>query len=423
MSEALLLALVGCMVGMVALTVSLVAMRPTRAWFHLPLAGLLAAIAVIALPPLVDVALPAHATTAVAAGLPAAMLLGPFLWLYIRALTARTEWRWSRRELAHLLPALAALGVGAGFQSLPLAVREAMVLRGELVEGAGPSLVATLAWLLIMFWVPQSCYYLVRSGRRLIAYRSHLRHVFADTRQRDMTWLTLFILLLGLVWLVVLATAIGANLFNYPTLGRGKLTLLALLAVWILSAWGLSQRPGFHGHYEPAALAGSAEAYAADDETPVQSGDPRLDAETSQPEKYSRSALDQTRSARIARKIEAVMAEQRLYLESDLTLGDLARAVNAPPNYVSQTLNETLGETFFDYVNAKRVEAARQLLRDTDRSALDIAYAVGFNARSSFYKSFQRQTGTTPGKYREEQARGAMENGSPPPEAPNQQTR
>src|SRR5690606_14023940 len=91
MSEALLLALVGCMVGMVALTVSLLALRPTRAWFHLPLVGLLVAIAVLALPPLVEVALPAHAATAVAAGLPAAMLLGPFLWLYVRALTARTR--------------------------------------------------------------------------------------------------------------------------------------------------------------------------------------------------------------------------------------------------------------------------------------------------------------------------------------------
>lgn len=415
MPEALLLALVGCMVGMVALTVSLLALRPTRAWFHLPLVGLLVAIAVLALPPLVEVALPAHATIAVAAGLPAAMLLGPFLWLYVRALTARTEWRWSRRELGHLLPALAALGVGAGFQGLPLAVREAMVLRGEPVEGTGPSLVATLAWLLIMFWVPQSCYYLVRSGRRLVAYRNHLRQVFADTRRRDMSWLTVFILLLGLVWLIVLATAIGTNLFNHPTIGRGELSLLALFAVWILSVWGLSQRPGFHGHYEPAVAAGRAGVPVVDGPASEADGEgPQPHTDTSSPEKYSRSALDQARSDRIARKIEAVMTERRLYLESDLTLGDLASAVDAPPNYVSQTLNETLGETFFDYVNGKRVEAALQLLRETDRSALDIAYAVGFNARSSFYKSFQRKTGTTPGKYREEHARAALRNATPP---------
>lgn len=411
MPDALLLAMVGCIAGMVALTVSLVIVRPPRSWFHVPLIGLLAAIAVIALPPLVNSTLPALATSAIAAGLPAAMLLGPFLWLYIRALTARSEWRWSRRELGHLLPALAALGVSAGFLSLPLAVREAMVLRGEMAEGAAPSLVATLAWLLIMFWVLQSCYYLARSGRRLLVYRGHLKQVFASTEQREMTWLTLLILLLGLIWLILLVTAVGANWFNHPTLGRGELTLLALLAVWILSAWGLSQRPGFQGHYQPAILAGNTQAHAADGGTsPADDGDPQLDTATFQPEKYRRSALDQVQSTRIAGKIEAVMATKKLYLENDLTLGDLARAVNAPPNYVSQTLNETLGETFFDYVNRKRVEAARQLLRETDRSAIEIAYAVGFNARSSFYKSFQRQTGTTPGKYREEHAGERPEN-------------
>src|SRR5690606_1895152 len=111
--------------------------------------------------------------------------------------------------------------------------------------------VAVLAWLLILFWVPQSCYYLARSGGRLLAYRGDLKQVFASTEQREMTWLTLLLGLLGLIWLILLATTIGANWFNHPTLGRGELTLLALLAVWILSAWGLSQRPGFHGHYEP----------------------------------------------------------------------------------------------------------------------------------------------------------------------------
>lgn len=397
MPDAFLLALVGCIWGMAIVAISLMITRSVRAWFHLPLAGLLLAIAILVLPPVIATTLPAFSVGAIATGLPAVMLIGPLLWLYIKALTAEKEWRWCRRDALHLSPALAAACVVAGFQTLPLQIREAMVLQGEPVEAAMPALIATLAWILISLWVPQSCFYLIRSGKRLLHYRRQLKQVFANTDYRHMTWLSVLIVLLGLVWLMVILAVIGSNVFNVSFIGREGLTLLALIAVWILAVCGLSQRPGYHGHY-------AQEKPAPDGEMPSSAGDLQHHGEQIPLEKYRRSALDQTQSARIASKIERIMVDEQLYLNSDLTLGDLARAVNAPSNYVSQTLNETLGETFFDYVNKKRVEAAQQLLRTTEKTAMDIAYEVGFNARSSFYKAFQRQTGLTPGQFREQPA-------------------
>lgn len=397
MPDALLFALVGCILGMAMVAVSLVITRSARAWFYLPLTGLLMAIVILVLPPVIAATLPVYKVGAIAAGLPAIMVIGPLLWLYVSALTSETEWRWSLREFFHLVPAMLALGVIAGFQALPVQVREAMVLRGEAVETAAPALVATLAWLLITLWVPQSCYYLIRSGKRLLHYRRQLKQMFANTEHRHMAWLSVLIVLLGLVWLMVILAVIGSNVFNVSFIGREGLTLLALIAVWILAVCGLSQRPGYHGHY-------AQEKPAPDGEMPSSAGDLQHHGEQIPPEKYRRSALDQTQSARIASKIERIMVDEQLYLNSDLTLGDLARAVNAPSNYVSQTLNETLGETFFDYVNKKRVEAAQQLLRTTEKTAMDIAYEVGFNARSSFYKAFQQQTGLTPGQFREQPA-------------------
>lgn len=40
------------------------------------------------------------------------------------------------------------------------------------------------------------------------------------------------------------------------------------------------------------------------------------------------------------------------------------------------------------------------LLLAGDKTVLDIAMEVGFNARSSFYKAFKKETGATPGEYR-----------------------
>jgi len=68
-------------------------------------------------------------------------------------------------------------------------------------------------------------------------------------------------------------------------------------------------------------------------------------------------------------------------------------------NYVSQTLNQTMQTSFFEYVNNARVEAAKEKLLNNDGTVLEIAMAVGFNARSSFYKAFKASTGMTPGEY------------------------
>src|SRR5690606_8764562 len=120
----------------------------------------------------------------------------------------------------------------------------------------------------------------------------------------------------------------------YPTLGRGELTMLALLAVWILSVCGLSQKPGVDGHYEPESFVVGEES-RSQDERKFQSGEKDVQPESQmlqrdqmlQREKYRRSALDETQSARIAQKIETVMAAEKLYLENDLTLSDLAKAM------------------------------------------------------------------------------------------------
>ena len=74
--------------------------------------------------------------------------------------------------------------------------------------------------------------------------------------------------------------------------------------------------------------------------------------------------------------------------------------VHKPSQYVSQTLSQQLGTTFFDFINGARIDDAKQMLVDTDESVLDIALTIGFNSRSSFYKAFKQFTGVTPSQYR-----------------------
>jgi len=54
-------------------------------------------------------------------------------------------------------------------------------------------------------------------------------------------------------------------------------------------------------------------------------------------------------------------------------------------------------------INQYRIkEAKKMLIEESERSVLSIAYAVGFNSKSSFYEAFSRFTGKTPVQYRRE---------------------
>jgi AraC-like DNA-binding protein len=106
--------------------------------------------------------------------------------------------------------------------------------------------------------------------------------------------------------------------------------------------------------------------------------------ETEAVEKYARSALDTDRMQKLGERMAHLMRSQSLHRDPGLSLRGLADKVGASPNYVSQTLNDHLGVSFFDFVNGFRVDEAETLLRETDRSVTDIALEVGFNSRSTF---------------------------------------
>ena len=99
------------------------------------------------------------------------------------------------------------------------------------------------------------------------------------------------------------------------------------------------------------------------------------------------------------------MQKERPYLESELTLPKLADLLQVPPHHLSQVINESLGQNFFDFVNAHRVEEAQRLLRDPERSAytvLAIAEEAGFNSKTAFNTAFKKVTGKTPTEFRQQ---------------------
>jgi AraC-like DNA-binding protein len=79
-----------------------------------------------------------------------------------------------------------------------------------------------------------------------------------------------------------------------------------------------------------------------------------------------------------------------------LAVADLARAARLSPAHFSREFRRTFGETPHQYLLTRRLERAAALLRDTDRTVMEICCSVGLASVGSFTTSFRRVYGTTP---------------------------
>ncbi len=70
-------------------------------------------------------------------------------------------------------------------------------------------------------------------------------------------------------------------------------------------------------------------------------------------------------------------------------------------NYLNRLVRLTLGQSTKQYIQNRRIEEAKRLLRYTDLPVSDIADRLGFDTASYFVRAFSRQTGTTPLQYRQ----------------------
>ena len=88
------------------------------------------------------------------------------------------------------------------------------------------------------------------------------------------------------------------------------------------------------------------------------------------------------------------------YQSEDISLNRVAKEVNLSPNYLSAVFSQEMGTTFVEYLTARRMEKARELLRHSDLRSGEIAAAVGYKDSHYFSFLFKKTQGCTPRDYR-----------------------
>jgi AraC-like DNA-binding protein len=121
------------------------------------------------------------------------------------------------------------------------------------------------------------------------------------------------------------------------------------------------------------------------------------------PKKYVSSRLTVKEKKLYHEKLMRFVNEEKPYLNSLLTLTDLATAISVPHRDLSQIINEMYQQNFYDFINKFRIDECKKILRETSGeklTVLEAGYSVGFNSKSAFNNAFKKNTGMTPIKYR-----------------------
>ena len=102
-----------------------------------------------------------------------------------------------------------------------------------------------------------------------------------------------------------------------------------------------------------------------------------------------------------ARQVEAMVSAIHDGYTSALRLADIAAAAHLAPGSASRLFSRSTGSTISTYLTVVRVNAACQLLRDTDQSIATVAAAAGFDNLSNFNRRFRQVKRVTPRQFRQ----------------------
>ena len=89
----------------------------------------------------------------------------------------------------------------------------------------------------------------------------------------------------------------------------------------------------------------------------------------------------------------------------ELSLAQVAKAVNTSKFYFCKIFKKATGINFTDYLSRVRTERAKNLLLNPNLRVSEIAYEVGFQSLTHFNRVFKRILGRSPTEYREQLAR------------------
>ncbi|WP_300250194.1 helix-turn-helix transcriptional regulator [uncultured Subdoligranulum sp.] len=89
------------------------------------------------------------------------------------------------------------------------------------------------------------------------------------------------------------------------------------------------------------------------------------------------------------------------HIKERITIEELADVLGVSASYLSRLFKKETGVSVSTYIRDRKIDMAKNLLRFSDASMIDIANRLAFSSQSHFIQQFKESVGMTPKKYRD----------------------
>jgi AraC-like DNA-binding protein len=297
-------------------------------------------------------------------------LLGPTIYFYVMTMIYH-DFRLRLRHLFHASPFLVVTIAYQLYYHLQSDEKRQMIQDAIVRQTLPPFFYISVVLIYIHIAI-----YLFLSLTELRRYRQRIRERFSSLGQINMNWLAF------MLWSIVFILSLSLIYTFVPLVGlRDYFNIIFGMSFFLIFffingvVWrGLRQPEIFSGIEIPSGT-------------------------------LSRKATSLTHKeiAEISQKVRVALEERKVFLAPDLSLDSLAATVGFPARKVSQVINDTFHQNFFEFINTYRIKEAERIFRETIDprvTVLEVMYASGFNSKSSFNTLFKQKTGFTPSDYK-----------------------
>ena len=312
-------------------------------------------------------------------------ILNPLQYLYTRFVLSQND-RLKTRDWRHLLPLFF-----YWLTLLPFAFSSPDYMNHALHENTYHG----VAWHFIFFNIAltlSGILYMTINLYKLHVYRKGLPRVLSSLDEMRLLWLRNFSILVLCSWLLFSAEIAIFFIFDLENYGFGLSSAFSGVFIYLLGYWGLMKSEWLLQSRVAEKIEQVAQELRLEELAAGQSP------------KYVKSGLSDERAQQYLDDLLSIMDKERPWLNSDLTLQQLAELAAISAHNLSEVLNTRLQVTFFDFINQYRIDQVKKDLADPVKQSekiLTLAFDAGFNSKTAFNTIFKKHTGQTPSEYRE----------------------
>lgn len=115
---------------------------------------------------------------------------------------------------------------------------------------------------------------------------------------------------------------------------------------------------------------------------------------------YTKKMAKLKKTKALSKPVSDCLSFIHTHIKDRITIEDIAEHTGKSVSYISRLFKSEMNQSVSDYIRTAKIEKAKNMLRYSQISLVEISSYLSFSSQSHFIKIFREETGMTPKKYR-----------------------